>query len=107
MADFKNMLPAWAAYFGLRVIPRRDAIDYLFRNALHVPDWSHLLSGALKNSFYSLRSWPGILSKLQTFTEFFRTDEYRSVMQMHLRAAGQGAVASLLTSFTGSFAKWR
>ena len=50
-------------------IPRDiDPTSRLFKKALWLPGWNHLISNVMKASLNTLNTWPSLLQKLRTFT---------------------------------------
>ena len=76
-------------------------------NAVHLPDWCHLTSNGLCLALNNVPSWPAKLDALRSVIDFLKIQDYRNAFQDFLLEERQSEHAKLLTSFHGSFARWR
>ena len=106
-ANFNNCLQVFASSLKLRISRRFLQYDFLFPNAVEVPDWNHQLAGALKAALSALDTWPGKLRALRAWCNFFRDNSHREAVAVYLISIDNPREASLLDKFTASFAHWR
>ena len=80
-----DVIPWFLATVLGKAPPEIDKHSRLFRKALWLPGWNHLMSNAMKAALNTLRTWPGVLQKLRVFTKFFRNVDYRMIVHTAVR----------------------
>jgi hypothetical protein len=110
LVDCPNIVSAfllWLTGISLDVVA--GAVDKsvkMFKKALKIPGWSHLLSNAMVYACKCLSDWPAVLEKVRCLCRFFRNGSWRETLVNKLSRVFPG-VKALLKSFGARIAKWR
>lgn len=109
LAEVPDIWPVFEAKLRNEPTPPLEPNSFLFKRAMYVAGWHHILSGVMKTGSHAIPSWPTILAKLRALTTWFRTAGYRETIRLHLETVEPGHPSSheLKKSFSGNFAKWR
>lgn len=83
------------------------SVGLLFPRAIWIPGWNHLFANFMLFSLGVSPRWPMVLKQMRALVGFWKVADNRLVLSKHLRSAGLHKEASMLKSFSGSFAKWR
>ena len=78
----------------------------LVKNALKIPDWSHIFGNLMKYSVNKIENWATVLISIRYLCRFFRIYDWRQQIIVKLQT-NYPEVKQLLKYFTAKLAKWR
>ena len=110
IADVPNVLPLFFEYLrkgpsGITTTPEPGT--HLFRRAVFVPGWNHLVDNVLKDMSVRLSFWPTWVATLKAIVKIIRYKSNRVALKTWLAERGQAQQAKCLDSFSAAFAHWR